>query len=113
MQPVSVDVNRPQQPSTLPLGSFYSPGRADNITLLAPNFPALPGLLAGADFGPVRIEGYVYSSEQANTANRQLRQFWNGSVTNNALVGTAAGISQLTGGGYFQSNTEGYAFPAQ
>ena len=84
----------------------------NNITLLAPNYPTLPALLTGADYVPVRIEGYVYSSEQVNTANRQLRQFYNNPQTDNALVGTTAGVNQVTGGGYSQSNLEGFAFPA-
>jgi hypothetical protein len=74
-----------QVPGTVPLRSWWSAARADNVLSAA---AATDGALAAAGYELLRTEGFIFTSALTNTTAMQL--YWNAATTDHATSTTGA-----------------------
>lgn len=111
--------DRPQPGGTVPLYSFFHPGRADNFLTSDPRWAGATSL---GGYSRVRLEGYVYATSQPGLA--PLRSLWSPSREDNYastdprlqvdLVrdpDPGEGTVSIEGGRYTHYRVEGFMFP--
>lgn len=104
----------PQPPNTLPLYSWYSPGRGDNFITTDPRWAGRAGDTRPPDYRFVRMEGYVREGWFPNTGDlAPVYSWWN--QTRSDFFSTtqpdwAGNRGDTNASGYTFVRTEGFAF---
>jgi hypothetical protein len=99
---------QPPQQNTAPLKLFWSAARGDNFTTATAEGER-SALSAGYTF--VRIEGYVYPTQQPGTV--PLKLYYSAAREDNYTTASAQGEQAALAAGYGYARVEGYVYPAQ
>lgn len=107
----------PQPPGTVPLYSFWHPGRTDNFATTDPRWTNEPN---PSGYRRFRLEGYVFDRPRLGTL--PLMSYWSPGRTDNAastdarlsreLRQSGDGLPSMQGAGYTGFRVEGYLLPA-